>query len=128
MGIALTPITLQYKKMQLLKLHTAKHSKDPDLRALYDLRKSRDLSKTRVTQELENIESAVEFDRKFTGQFGKFGLGYIKKKTISDPIAQHRKEITSMLTTLDEESGLVMVHDFAKQGKWISWDNGWNWI
>src|SRR6185436_12781849 len=47
-GKQLTSISLHYKKMQVLKAHTAKHSKDSDIRAVYDRIRSSDAEKIRV--------------------------------------------------------------------------------
>jgi len=65
----------------------------------------------------------VDFDKKFSGQSSRAGLGYIKKRILSDPKAQHRKDLTSKLSSLDEEEKLVKVFSFAKQGQWTKWDD-----
>ena len=102
--------------MQVLKAHTAKHSKDSDIRAVYDRIRSSDAEKIRVwkpSKELEKLESIVDFDNKYAGQSSKSGLGFIRKKILRDPKAQHRKDLTSKLSSLDEQERLVNIYTFA---------------
>ena len=124
-GMQLTAISLHYKKMQILKAHTVKYSKDLDLKTVYELQSSRDVKKLRVWTPAALLEKVVEiitFEKKFAGQTSKLGLGFVKKKQLKDPLAQQRKDITQRLRKLDEEERLLKVYDLAKQGKWTSWD------
>ena len=125
-GLRLTSVSLHYKKMQVLKAHTAKYSKDSNLRAVYDMRRCTDIKKVRkwtATTELEKVEGMVNFDKKFPGQSSRLGLGFGKKRDLKDPSAQHRRDLTNKLRVLDEEQRLVKVYNFAMQGKWTSWDD-----
>ena len=109
-GLHLTPLSLHFKKMQILKIHTIKYSDDSNLTTLYQMSKASDAEYSRVwkpSKELEELESIVEFDRKFSGQSSTTGLGFIKKRTLQDPTAQHPKDITSKLTSLDEKDRLI---------------------
>ena len=103
------------------------YQKDTDLRIVYDMQKCMDRKKVRKwtpTAELEKVEGMVSFDKKFSGgQSSRLGLGFIKKKQLKDPLAQHRRDITSKLRALDEEERLVKVYGLAMQGKWTSWDD-----
>ena len=50
-------------------------------------------------------------------------MGFIKSKATKDEKKGERKEITSALKKDIEDKILVQLHDFAKQGAWLKWDN-----
>src|SRR5690349_16033780 len=109
-GLQLTSISLHYKKMQLLKMHTVKYSGDSEMKSLYQTIRSTDSAKIRVwkpSAELEKMESIVDFERKFSGQSNKAGLGFTTKKVFRNPVMQHRRELSAKLSEISEETRLI---------------------
>ena len=63
-----TTLTSYFEKVQVIKMHLVKHSPDPHVSALYDMRCKREEAheKTwRPTRLLEKVCSMTDFDLKF---------------------------------------------------------------
>ena len=134
-GLQLTPPSLFFKKMQLIKSHILKHSSDPSIRALYNTRSSRESSfrhKNRGSHFLSHIEPIVDHTLKFQGQINRQGLGhgrYIKPKNTKE----HRALLVDALIGEDTTIRLSHSHTLALQGVWTHWisyvepfDLSWN--
>ena len=81
-GLGLTSLTTYFEKLQVIKLHLVKHSPDPHVAALYEMRRKREESETgrmwRPTRLLEKVCMMADFDQKFQHATpgDKRGLGH----------------------------------------------------
>jgi hypothetical protein len=122
-GLELTPLTLLLKKMQVIKCHIFQNSSDPDIKLLQSVKADAKTKGWNPSKELKLLVNEVKRKKNFGGQTSRLGLGFVKRKLKgNDIIKSERKDITSTLATFEEEKMLVKLHDFAKQGSWLKWD------
>ena len=134
-GLQLTPPSLFFKKMQIIKAHILKYSSDPSIRALYNARSIREASyrfKNRGSHVLSHIEPVVNHSLKFQGQVNRQGLGhgrYIKPKHTKE----HRALLVEALIGEDTNKRLSHSHALVLHGVWTHWitysepiDLSWN--
>ena len=107
-GLGLTILTSYFEKLQVIKLHLVKHSPDPHIAGLYELRRKREESESgrlwRPTCLLEKVCSMTDFDQRF--QYAtpgdKRGLGHgLFTNSLSTP--SHREKCTQNVQRLADE-------------------------
>jgi hypothetical protein len=128
-GLGLTSLTTYFEKLQVIKLHLVKHSPDPHVAALYEMRRKREASETgrlwRPTRLLEKVCSMADFDQKFqhAAPGDKRGLGH-GLFTNSSSNASHRERCTQNVQRLADEDLETHAHDLPMQGTWLTWEQG----
>ena len=121
-GLQLTSLTTHFKRMQVIKSHTLKHSNDPDVVDHYEQRalREKDISVWKGSQLLEVCEAMANHDFKFKGQNDRRGLG----NGVYDPDpswADHRKACGQAILKLESERYRGKVGCFERQGVWLQW-------
>ena len=121
-GLQLTSLTTHFKRMQVIKSHTLKHSNDPDVVDHYEQRalREKDISVWKGSQLLEVCEAMANHDFKFKGQNDRRGLG----NGVYDPEpsgADHRKACGQAILKLESERYRGKVGCFERQGVWLQW-------
>ena len=95
------------QRLQVVKWHILKYSRDPHSRALYQHRLARDKARhygkgrrTSPCLQLETLESDVKIQKIIgNAQSGKTGLGYRKvRNTFTDSNKEHRLQIGLIMT------------------------------
>jgi hypothetical protein len=125
-GLNLTSLTAHYKAMRVCKAHLFKHSSDPAIRQLYQLK----LNKARLSTKkwapetaLEEAEAEVELECKFPGQTTRHGIGFARSRGIqlckTSTIRDHRAVVMAKMRTIAEDQSLVRVYSLAIGGNWM---------
>jgi len=126
-GLQLTSIEHHYKHFQVVKCSLLQNSNDPDVRAIYELRKSRVANFTRWSgsKELSNLEPVADHSLRFAGQVGTSGLGSNKSDPyIADPTLKERRgKICETLNLEIDRKHIEHASCLVQQGVWTHWDN-----
>ena len=126
LDVELTLMTLQFESMQTNKCHLVKHSKDPNVAALYKRREERFRSHNtiwRPTHLLSKAITMVEHDHKFQSvkPGDKRGLGHGLFTAALPSTPEHRKLCTAAVRSLGEERHVAHGVQLAMQGVWTNW-------
>lgn len=128
-GLGLSEITTYFEKLQVIKLHLVKHSPDPHVAALYNMRRIREeshLKTWRPTQLLEKVCEMTDFDLKFqhatVGDRRGLGHGLFTQRSVSAP--SHRELCTRNVQRLADEKLEAHAVDLGMQGSWLGWEEG----
>ena len=126
-GLAMTPPSAHFKKMQVVKCLLVKGAQDQDLQLLYELRATkeraflkRERRVWRGSQLTTKVEAMVHHKTLFAGQSDRVGLGAGKYKPVLSP-AEHRKACASAVMTLEDEAHWKHAHTLPLQGVWTHW-------
>ena len=125
-SLNLTCITTYFEKLQIIKLHLVKHSNDPHVAALYELRRKREESQHstwRPTQLLEKVSAMSDFDIKYqhADPGDKRGLGHgLFHNSVSTPC--HRDMCTQNVQRLANEKLEAHANGLGMQGVWLQWE------
>jgi hypothetical protein len=95
LGLQLTSLELQYKRMQVVKCGLLQSSADSNIRAIYEQRKNKHVAQSRWSgpKELAALEPVVEHSLRFAGQVGSAGLGSCKSRPyIANPTNEDRRQ------------------------------------
>ena len=128
-GLGLTSLTTYFEKLQVIKMHLVKHSPDPHVSALYDMRCKREEAheKTwRPTRLLEKVCSMTDFDLKFQHSVSgdKRGLGHGLFAPSKVDVPTHRELCTRNVQRLADERLEAHAIGLGMQGVWLSWEQG----
>ena len=128
-GLGLTSLTTYFEKLQIIKLHLIKHSPDPHIARLYEIRREREESHQtiwRPTQLLEKVCSMTDFDLKFQhsspGDKRGLGHGLFTQSKVSS--SSHRQLCTRNVQRLADEELEAHSSGLPMQGVWLSWEQG----
>jgi hypothetical protein len=104
------------------------NSQDNDVRAIYELRKSRVIehnNRWSGPKEIQKLEPIVEHNFRFAGQTGTQGLGACKSTPyVANPSKeQWREKMTETLVAHQEEEHIRHASCLPLQGVWTHWDN-----
>jgi hypothetical protein len=128
-GLGLTQITTFFEKLQVIKFHLLKHSEDPQVSALYELRRDREKSHLKIwrpTQLLEKVVSMSNFDLKYQhalpGDRRGLGHGVFTQASVSP--SNHRELCTQNVQRLADEKLEAHSHGLSMQGVWLQWEQG----
>ena len=123
-GLGLTKISTHFKKMGVVKCLLLKHSKDPNVRQLYDDRVKREarLANWRATRLTTEVEQIVDFNIKFAGQSNRLGLGHNQYNYSASP-PEYRKLCTKAVSDLENSKQWSHAHSLGMQGLWTKWFN-----
>ena len=129
-GLQLTSFLSHYKAMRVCRAHLAKHSPDPVMRQLYNLKLKRAWQSKKPWSApiaLEEAEAEVDLEEKFPGQSTKHGLGFIRpsyriRLSTAAPSADHRTRVLAKVRQIAEEQSLVRVYGLALAGNWLKLD------
>jgi hypothetical protein len=126
LGLNLTPITVHFESMRIIRCHLLKHSLDEDIVAVYQNRVRRHQNNKTIwrdTQFLEKVEGMVEHKTKF--QAAEPGdrrcLGHDLYTAHLDSSAQHRKRCGTAVRLLAKEKHTAHTVELAMQGNWMHW-------
>ena len=128
LGLQITSLELHYKRMQVVKCCLLENSQDQDIRAIYELRKSRVVeynNRWSGPKEVQMLEPIVEHNFRFAGQTGTAGLGACKSNPyVANPSkAQWREKMTETLVAHEEEERIRHASCLPLQGVWTHWEN-----
>jgi hypothetical protein len=104
-GLQLHSIVSFYKKLQVIKSLTMKHSKDLGLQEIYACISSHQKSLSRVWRPgriVDQLEFQVNHDLKFKGQFDKCGLGAVIGRYSRQALLSTRKRKTLLMEKLSD--------------------------
>ena len=129
-GLQLTSFLAHYKAMRVCRVHLVKHSPDPVMRQLYNLKLKRAWQSKKPWSApiaLEEAEAEVDLEEKFPGQSTKHGLGFIRpsyriRLSTAAPSADHRTRVLAKVRHIAEEQSLVRVYGLALAGNWLKLD------
>ena len=127
-GLGLTSITTFFEKLQVIKMHILKHSSDPHVAGLYEMRRKREQSQSiwRPTRLLEKVHAMSDFDLKFqhatTGDRRGLGHGIFTQSKVSQ--SSHRELCTRNVQRLADERHEAHSVGLDLQGSWLSWEQG----
>jgi len=141
-GLHLTHMVDFTKRLQVIRCHLLKHSKDPRVVEVYRAKEARHAAEVdslrmrwRPTKALSKAEAAVAHQKVVgTACVGRQGLGYgvRQRTTTSDPRQEHRKSVCHQLELEAENLRYVEESDHIVQGGWQRWqelaaaDLSWN--
>ena len=110
--------------MGVVKCLLLKHSKDPNVRQLYDDRVKREarLANWRATRLTTEVEQIVDFNIKFAGQSNRLGLGHNQYNYSLSP-SEYRKFCTKAVSDLENSKQWSHAHSLGMQGLWTKWFN-----
>ena len=120
-GLQLCAVSTCLKRCQVTRAHLIKHSADPVMSQLHQLKLRSDQKIKRdwkPTVALEKAEADVNFRIRFQGQHGRTGLGLIPIRCPPPDSPEYRRLVTATVCKEDEHELLVRVMDFAMQGAW----------
>lgn len=128
-GLGLTSLTTYFEKLQVIKLHLVKHSPDPHVAALYDMRCKREEQQElrwRPTRLLEKVCQMTEFDLKFqhAAPGDKRGLGHGLFTQSKVSARTHRELCTQNVQRLADEELEAHALGLGMQGVWLNWEQG----
>ena len=118
------------QRLQVVKWHIMKYSRDKACRDLYHYRLSRDKDrhygkgrKTSPCLQLEDLEGDAKIqDIIGNAQRGKTGIGYRKaRKTFLDPNKERRHQIGLIMRREAERKRLVLLENYQLQNSWLKW-------
>jgi hypothetical protein len=122
-GLHLKKISDFSKKLQVIKVHLLKYSRDPIIRKLYELRHRREqtVKYWTPTVELESVERALELNKMTDGgQTNKQGLGFQRRpKPIT--IKEKRAAVVEFMEGQMEEERFRDNTRLEMQGEWTKW-------
>lgn len=128
-GLGLTSLTTYFEKLQVIKLHLVKFSPDPHVAALYELRRKREESHSKMwrpTQLLERVCAMTDFDLRFqhaaAGDRRGLGAGLFTQGSVSSP--SHRMLCTANVQRLNDEELEAHAVGLHMQGSWLGWEQG----
>ena len=128
-GLGLSSFTTYFEKLQVIKLHLVKHSADPHVADLYEMRRKREEHQTSVwrpTRLLEKVCSMTDFDLKFQNAAAgdRRGLGHGLFTQSKVGTASHRELCTRNVQRIVDESHEVHSLGLNMQGTWLTWEQG----
>jgi hypothetical protein len=128
-GLGLTSLVTYFEKLQVIKLHLVKFSPDPSIAALYEMRRKREESQSRIwrpTRLLEKVCAMTDFDLKFQhakpGDTRGLGHGLFTQAKVSDP--SHRALCTGNVQKLADAAHESHAFELNMQGNWLKWEHG----
>jgi hypothetical protein len=125
LGLGLTSLSTHFKRMQVVKCHLLKNSRDADIRALYERRiekESKHATVWRPTQELAEVEKAVKHAQMFPSQVDKAGIGFVRGRyNKSLTTQQHRRLCSAVVSELETRNLVSHAHTLPLNGVWTKW-------
>ena len=123
-GLRLHHLPTVWKKCQTIKWHLLRTSRDDRMRALYQLRQTKDVGLTRryaPTVELECAQASLG-DRKSQKPppAPRAGLGTCPPRHFSKP---PRKELLDTFQVIEAEAQISKLKSLQIQGKWLEWSS-----
>ena len=115
------------QRLQVVKWHILKYSKDKTIRDLYQYRLSRDKGRhygkgrrTTPCLQLEELESEAKIQTMIgNAQQGKSGLGYRRRyKTFSDSNKERRYQLGLIMRRDAERKRIVVLQNYELQNSW----------
>jgi hypothetical protein len=127
LGLGLSSPTFYFKKMQVIKCHILAYSSDPDVKAIYQFRTSREAPFKTIwcpTQLTSKVISMVDHETKYPSQphHDRRGLGSQLFKPMPTQ-AEHRSLCSTAVGQLETESLLAHSHGLKMQSVWTSWQD-----
>ena len=118
------------QRLQVVRWHILKYSRDPNIKNLYQYRLNRDKAghygrgrKTSPSLQLEALESDAKFQQIIGHtQHGKSGLGYRKQfRPLTDSDKERRRQLGLIMRKDAEQKRLVILQNYELQNSWLSW-------
>ena len=129
-GLNFKHVSDMLQRLQVVRWHNIKYSKDPDVKNLHLYRLQRDKAKhygrgrkTSPCLQLEELESDAKFHQIIGhAQHGKSGLGFRKRYRVpTDSDKERRLQLGLLMRKEAERKRLVILQSYEVQNSWLSW-------
>ena len=122
-GLGLTPISIHFEKMQLVKCCLLQNSVSEDIRALYEAKMKKEApqgKRWKSTKHATMVAASYNLKKMFPSQHSKQGLGFGNYKAV-ETLAERRKGMSNEATLISGEKYLQHTHSLKMQSVWTQW-------